>query len=227
MEKTMFKKFCMMQNLRAILNPSNIAPAIEEVVSEFDKAFGSNVQGTLFSDQLSGMSMQRGGKMSSLSQEVRELFLARFSKPNHRAGILAYSVQLYQRLNYHGYTYATSNSSARDSYIMFQPRNASDWRAGSIMQIFCLPSVDGEYREEDTYLYVKEYSRASSDIVPAIFEEFPAALGYLFCSNSTSSIVLRLDEAMGQFCFAETEYGPHVFQAVPLKKVSGFCLGRS
>ncbi|KAF9440671.1 hypothetical protein P691DRAFT_686860, partial [Macrolepiota fuliginosa MF-IS2] len=58
MEKTMFKRFCMMQNLCMSLNPTILPQELHKIVEEFDNTFGSRVLGTLFSDQLYGASNQ-------------------------------------------------------------------------------------------------------------------------------------------------------------------------
>lgn len=96
--------------------------------------------------------------------------------------------------------------------------DGSDWAAGCICQIFSLPSLENTF-EEEFFVYAKEYARAPSGVIPRIMQEFPMASGKLFSTETNLSIVLQLDEVIGQFCLAETDYGPDIFHAIPMEKV--------
>jgi hypothetical protein len=102
---------------------------------------------------------------------------------------------------------------------MFRHSCQGNWAAGSIHHIFSLSPTNDEL-EEQIFLHVKKYNNVSSRMVPAIVQEFPNVLGQLFSLNQTSFIVLQLEEVDGQFCFAKTDYGSNIFQAIPANKVS-------
>lgn len=133
----MFCQFCMMQNLRSTMTGLQLPPAIVEISTEFDKAYGGNIRGTLFSDQLLGEGIRQKGSASLLSNEVCKLYLSRFGETSR--SYLAHSAKTYRRLEYWGYTLATSSTAEKDSHIMLREKSGN-WTAGCIQQIFSLPS---------------------------------------------------------------------------------------
>lgn len=230
MEKTMFSRFCRMQNLRATLNETALPPSIQSIVKAFDKEFGNNVQGTLLSDQVLGVTAQQKREMALLPEGARKLFLSRF--PNYLSGSAAFPSisRLYRRLGYHGYTLAMASCVMKDSFVMFQnPQDNTRTFVGSIDLIFSLsPADEDDLCEDDIYLVVNKYSRVDAGMRSLIFRDFRSVLGQLYSSKVelTQPVLIRLCEVKGQFCKLETEYGKNVFQALPMDKVC-FCQSHS
>lgn len=211
----------MMQNLRTILDRKALPPAIHDIVKEFDKSFGSDVRGTLTSDQFFGLTFQQKEEMTSLSTEVRNLLTACFPNSQRKSTMFPRSAHLHQRLDYRGYTFAMASSSARDSLVMFRsPENEKKTLMGSISTIFSLRSIDsGNFRDKEIYLVVNRFNRVAEGPRSSIFREFRSVLGALYSSHDPTPTLVRLDEVDGQFCRVETEYGDNIFQALPMEKV--------
>ncbi len=207
-----------MQNLRTTLNDTALPPAIQDIVKAFDKNFGSDVHGTLMSDQLLHTTARRKAETTSLTKEVRNLFLSWFSND---PAVFTCTARLHQRLDHRGYTFAVAGCSIKDSYIMFQsPHDKARLLMGSIRTILSLhPKSESGSRDEEIYFVVNQYHRVAEGVRMSIFQEFRSVLGALFSSQNSTTTLVRLDEVKGQFCRVETEYGDSVFQALPMNKV--------
>ncbi|KAJ3566227.1 hypothetical protein NP233_g7126 [Leucocoprinus birnbaumii] len=215
MEKTMFMRFCMMQNLCNIVHRATLPPRLHAFIDHFNKTFGNKISGTLFSDQGYDVHEETKGKNSWVSNEVKELFVHRYLSWKTKFPVLpSHLAKTYRRLHYNGLTLATTDCSAKDSHIMARRRTEGlGWAACRIIEIFSLSSdADG------IFIYAEEFKKAMGLEIRAPFTEFPIILGGLFSLQSPSCVILRLDEVLGQFCLAETDYGLDVFQAIPMEK---------
>ncbi|KAJ3567228.1 hypothetical protein NP233_g6497 [Leucocoprinus birnbaumii] len=224
MEKTMFRKFCMMQNLRSLLNEVTLPSSVHSIIEEFDKTFNSNVKGTLLSERLN--EALRGVPIEgSLSLAARNLLIKRFKSESRKILNLP-QPQLYCRIYTHGYSFAISTVSLKDSRIMFTKKKSGKWSLGSITEVFSLPSRGG-LSGDDLFFCVENFADVTeAEYIPVrtVVTDFPEVLGQFFSLSKKTAALVRLDEILGQVCLGQTDYGDRVFQALPMKK-AGFYPG--
>ncbi|KAJ3571368.1 hypothetical protein NP233_g3797 [Leucocoprinus birnbaumii] len=195
---------------------------VHSVISKFNKAFKSSLEGTVVSEQLKENLNDNSPITGSFSERVCNLLTARFKSEKQNVSNLPIP-QFYGRINKYGYSFALSSTSIKDSRIMFTKKPKSGiWSLGSIIQIFSFSSGEG-LPGDQTFFCVEEFAditEAEFVLVRGVTRDFPEILGRFFSLQKKTTALVRLDEILGQVCLAQTDYGDSVVQAIPMNKVS-------
>jgi hypothetical protein len=233
MEKTLFKRFCMAQNLHALFNEQQLPPTLYPLILEYERTFQSDIRGTLLSDNISFdvRFRQRGEEidwtprdLSKVPKEVQVL-LQEWIQDHSLGSSLSVPLSVYmrQKITRLGQNFRTSKTSKGDSNVVFKQSRHENWSAGSIKLIF---SFEQTARTNEkfikTFFLVDEYPPLSPDQISVDhFRKFPAVGGRLFNKESSNRAVLvSIDEVA---CHAATSLynvsDEEFIHVLPLDKV--------
>ena len=238
MEKTMLNRLCMSQNLRVLLNPEQLPTSIHPIITHYEKAFRSDIRGTLLQDIFSvdGGTATASDTLeakeiaaTSLTLEYRELLQGwihdRGDIPEARdyASGRACFITKFRRF---GQIYQTVDSSPRDSYVIYRDKTSPTLEsAGRIRDMFTkIRTEPNGMRRTMTFIVLDRYEELSlEDAKWDHYRQFPVVGGRCYYTTVASRpILVTSDDLISHF--AHTAHVLHgmkseCLHALPLDKV--------
>jgi len=195
LEKTMFRKFCSAQNIRALFSINSIPDVLHPLIDLYKKTFGNDARGTRLRDIMAHderfkLREERvtwtDKEMSALDPYVFQL-LNRWLKEHDDDSLdneqIDRRVFRRSRVQRVGQDFATAKTSIGDSHIIIQdPSNPLDWHAGSIVEIFShtREQTDGSLVTQ-TFAAVATYLPLSPrDVLEDHYRQYPVIGARLF-----------------------------------------------
>lgn len=176
LEKTMFNRFCMGQNLRSLFCTQQIPPEIHSIIPEYDRTFHADIRGTFLTDDLAF-----DDTFQKLDEEITWAPTDQLRLPkavykllqqwcaNHdgsdNIGFIPPSAFLRRKVVRLGQTFQTSSISHGDSKIIYKTEAShTGWAAGDIQEIFSHTRVDSKDKKHtSTFFVVDEYAALSAE----------------------------------------------------------------
>lgn len=231
----MFQKFNMLQNLRALIDVHQLPEQLHPLVAAYSRSFNHDVRGTLLSEDLGNPEADEDQKYRENVTLQREIYtLLEGWVKAHDTSWAAWldSKATLRRAVFGDVVYKTAECSASDSQVMFHSNGGGtyfDWTVGSVTSIFThkRETANAGWVSE-TFLIISPYEPANlnSDGIPWPFQQsqqLSFVPGRLYRRRLLPQILLRLDQILGHFGLADTDYTDgsdvRIFQAIPLNKV--------
>lgn len=233
MEKTMFKRFSMGQNLRSIFHSQQIPTQIHAIIGEYDKTFCSDIRGTFLNDDLASdgpreQEEQGSGRSAdslNLPMHIRALLQHRIAVESPLSMWIPHTGVIRQKVTRLGQSYQIPAASVGDSRIVFRHEHNAEWSAGCIRTIFSHTRyLATGAKLTQTFLLIDEYSQlADSDVLMDPFRNFPILGGRLFYNHfNREPVLLEVNDIVCHFAHTKLNI-PGIDQecihALPLDKV--------
>ena len=233
----MFNRLCMTQNLRSALNTQQLPNSIHPIIAHYEKAFQSDIRGTLLHDNLVfhndtlglDTAAPKQTPVTSLSNEYHDLLQrwihhreggSNFREPSSRRVVFMTKFQRF------GQVYQTATSSPRDSYIIYKNLSSTPLEcAGRIRDIFShtRSTKDGNSRTE-TFFVIDPYERLSpSHAKFDLYRKYPIVGGEIFYNSFYSPVIISSSDLVCHFARTpqeQTGIKLECFHALPLDKAS-------
>ena len=227
----MLNRFCLTQNLRALMQPGQLPSEIHGLLPDFEKTFNSGEQGTLLNDSL-GLEELSEQDLDNESWTIRsttsltgepgrllQAWLKNAGKPVAPRPLVSFRSEL--RLA--GQTFEPSTTpNFGNSKIVFvlDERKPTEWSAGCITKII---SHTLSSMEKITFVLVDVYAPVSGeDARVDYFRRFPIGGGGLFYQRVQRKVLLPSDKILGHFLYTGQNWKAikelH-FHALPLVRV--------
>ncbi|KAJ3506586.1 hypothetical protein NLJ89_g6792 [Agrocybe chaxingu] len=188
MEKTKFKRFCQMQNLRALFSECQIPKVAQSIIETFEAHFQVDIRGTLSSEtsrprgphsiwyiEAVQWDTKAGG---SLFQSLQNLIHS--LSPIAGSGYIPNRIRLLQGLDRNGQLFEC-RPKLNNANILFQKPGTDELAVGVIDFLFLHTRVHGlDERRMEAFAVVLEYELLSAqDSLVDPFISFPHVGGYL------------------------------------------------
>lgn len=226
MEKTMLFQFTRSQNLRALLQPHNIPPAIHGLLQAYQKIFNSDVRGTLLHDTLSYdetyTRMEEDVTWSQkeetrLSTQVYELLFNWMRRQDVRGSHSSQehcSARAFIRshIKWLGQTFSVQSGDKlmSNSLVIFPDEKGNEkWSAGGIRKIFSHTHQDVLGSKKTlTFFLIEEYSGLREDHIQFDnYRKFPALGGRIFYNTFNAQLILLpTEEILGHFGYTARKF---------------------
>lgn len=143
MELTIFEKFCMVQNLRAIFESAQLPDEIMDICDDYEDILKPKVSGTFLSDNLAFdeelVEDQVHDSYDGLGQDVSETdrqLIQFFISPHKGRKPHIICGQYVNKITRRGEIYRPITAKVtRDAYIVVRPSGREDWFPGQIQRI--------------------------------------------------------------------------------------------
>ncbi len=204
LEATMFRQFCIGQNLRAMMSSDGMSEALETRKDSFSKIFQNDKRGTLYNDALSFESADGAVKLSNVSRteylDAKTIKLLRDCVESHPS-ISGFSVDLFSpvlqqtSVTFQGQTFSPTSTAVGNSHIIYTVHvdadvnakkgnikakkgdlKAKKWCPGRIVTIFHLQGSPALASAQATFFVVEPYeSLTKEERIHDKYSEYSAA----------------------------------------------------
>ena len=230
------------QNLRALFQSQQIPTSLDPIITEYERAFQSDIRGTFLHDNLSfddtfrnKQEEPRSAKdLSALPKAMYQLLQKWISQRdvNMTAGYIPSNVFRRQKIGRLGQIFQIATVSAGDSNIVYKLPSQGDWSAGSIIDIFSHTryKADGE-KVAQTFFVVQEYVPLSPTHRQLDhYAEFPELGGRLFYKKfKPNPVLIAVDDVVchaSYMCQSVSGIEEEFIHLLPLDKVRCHCTFR-
>ncbi|KAJ2912344.1 hypothetical protein MD484_g8074, partial [Candolleomyces efflorescens] len=198
LEKTMFTKFCCLQNLKALYTKTELPEVLHELITIYEETYASDLRGTrlseIFSDdglfgRVAADRTWEPKNFSSLSDEYLALLKQWFAK--YRSNERSYPHHVIQRASIYrfGHRFTSLDNSVEDSRVVFRLDEGAEWQVGSILSIFSEATTRGP--TEQTWVVIKPFKElADDDTVRDFWSSYPVVGARLFQNECIGPAVL-------------------------------------
>jgi len=170
----MLKKFCMGQNLRALFKPHKLPPELDELNTQWEHCFESDIRGTLISDSFTFDETFRQTE-EEVTWEIHELKMlpnewyldlkawVGVNDPDSHPLTLSPKAYIRQKISRLGETFRTEATSPADSHVYYRQQDGST-SVGSIQGIFSHTRIqkDDTFRTQ-TFFIINQYQPLPKD----------------------------------------------------------------
>lgn len=223
--KTMLRKFCMGQNLRALLSPDETPPVLHDLLAEYQHTFNSDNRGTLLNDTLAfDLSFKKSTESVTWTpKDMKPLPTSEYVQlvdwySHHLPATTPYDycshnrVFMREKVQWLGQMFQTNKSSSfGDSKIVFsQGAYPKEWSAGCIRNIFSHTRTRNSPNDSEsitqTFVLVDVYS----PLLPEHehldhYRVFPMG-GHIFYERfEPRAVLMRIDDILGHFGYVSVE----------------------
>ncbi|KAF9487261.1 hypothetical protein BDN71DRAFT_1458672 [Pleurotus eryngii] len=231
-EKTMFTRFCMMQNLRGLFHDRRLPEALDDVILDYNRIFRADIRGTFLADNMSFMEdfskeeesvTWSPADMMRLPTPIYRLLREWISKdPSSSLAVVSQAAYKRDQISRLGQRFQPSSSRwSANSHILFDATQTTRHpSAGRIEKIFSHTRMTKDGREKtQTFVLLKQYSPLP-DGMPDPYHEFPIAGGRLFLDNFLPSpVLISIDQVVCHFAHCKREIDKHkCVLALPLDR---------
>ena len=208
LEQTLLTRFCMSQDIRILMQTTNLPPILGHLQLAFSKALESYTRGTFWNDLWAFTPEEQFIALSKSKEAPLPRWIREELKKGNLGGIAARhcpSVYLtMESLTFRGMRFSIATNSLGNSYIVFnrKPGNSEPWSAGSIQMIFHL-RIDETTR--GPFFVIKPYlplNMEDSRFDP--YRKFLLAAGQLVYEECGDLLVCTLEDVLCHF--AHTPY---------------------
>ena len=217
MEKTMFKHYCMGQNLRRLFTEQQIPEALYPIITEYEKTFTADIRGTFLNDTLAfdenfakveEKVQWKNSKLPTLPKETQRLlhdWIAARDPQCLAEGFVPPTGYIRTKIGRLGQTFQVRSASLGDSNVLFNYRKGEEsWSAGSITEIFSHVrySASGAPTTQ-TFMLVNPYAPLEADhALLDQFEQigFPQTSGRLLYQRyEAAQVLIAVDDVYCHF----------------------------
>jgi hypothetical protein len=235
LERTLLHRFCMRQNLRALFNTQQLPNELHPIITQYDKAFNSDIRGTLLHDNHAFNDALNSGKdddtfnqinLTSLPKQHYKLLQKWVREHDDKSPerSIPNQVSFLSTFRRFGQVYQTADSSPRDSYVLYKDVS-STISAGRIQDMFMHSRTSANKTDkQQTFFVINPYQHLSSDhekFDP--YRQFPANAGQMYYDKFyTKPVIVSCDEVLCHFvCTPEHIAGINemCIHVLPLDKV--------
>jgi hypothetical protein len=219
MEKTMFKRFCMGQNLRRLFSQQQVPDQLHPIIGEYEKAFTADIRGTFINDNLAfdehfvqqeERVLWDTSKLPVLPKATRKLLHEWITVHDPQCiteGLVPSTGYIRTKIGRLGQTFQVHSASVGDSNILFDySTDGHSWSAGSINSMFSHTRYGpGGLCKTQTFIVVHPYAPLSDDhalVDPFRQPEVCKAGGRLFYNRfGQSPSLIAVDDIHCHFAF--------------------------